>query len=1133
MAEAHSAQLASFNDLSEQAFLDDGCSTQTYPIDLDCIKSYYPTLVSDGVSSSHTSHLSYNLNLSGFDDEDDGKKVRKVSLISNWIGLPFALRKSLQAANFTQPRGIQSHMWSYLLEHLGSALLIGPPKTGKSLAYLIPVIGFLVRSRESENKAPSMWHQSVLIVCSDAFKAEKLSVAISGLIDDLIDPPTTLLVSCLSKLDQSKRIRDALDRDIDIIITTPWIMLQMHNNGYPIFATAEYLIFDDADVCFTVHLESCKEIYLRYTKFWADKLIAEANLADRTVTHDDVICAAKTIIVGEEYTREIHTFHVEFQLPRCLQVFGDLFELALKNGIDVAPLYCNESDKKMKILMREIKRAREDNCRMMVSCVSDDQVEYVSQYLRELNPKIAIKSFTKKTNQAQHSQSIHQHWQAILKHQDGGALIISDECLHLFISIFGQLCNCDTLFHYSLPKEMRTFSIRFNLMNKSIGKSPDLRTVILISQLDNWMVRHWIKLFRRLGAEPPVKLIQDVAARGKVYCTKWSAFGKCPLGPLLCLNDHEIDESQDNSPSLPTVGQVKFEILNVTSPNELVIKLLAHRRSDFTWSKLPDRQEEISKMLDSIVASQPAPVTECVHVGNYFLALMPHGKRRIKIENVINATVFRAFEVDGGKTLERVQKHQLRHLTREAERIPPLAIKCFVTGIAPIFNSANWSAYAHELIRYWLTTKQISHVTAWIHLAVANRLWIYDVLFHTLSSNRLTLYAGKLEDELIDKKFAEICPKIKHPLANDESMREVTILKWNVHTRRKSYSWAFLRSFENVFLMQVRNFDEIYLRIVDWDGQLANLEDMMSKAPFKPLKYALPNLACVYRFKVDGETVFNRVMTLSSLKTDPSTAIQTVDVFFLDYGEFKCVPVDDLSVLRSEHLTYLPFQAIRCSLQAHDQLTQLDPEKLADMITRKVRGEDNMLLNVLCKKLSSQSVEENSPESLTCCKIYSVQIFLNQEQLETPRMNTYHSLESSLIAADKLDEKDVLKIEKPQIDDEFYEEDEVFAKARESFLAFYPEYRMQTLNKFYSKMIPRETLNRIPSTIREENDSHQADDEDEDESEDEELALIEKIHNLELARGPEYTDDDDHLDLDAYETLDGEKDGFIDETSHF
>ena len=1129
MAEANPGH----NVLEELAYRDCGSSNQEYPIDLDCIKSYYPTFVSDDVSSSSSqaSHLSFNLNLSGFSDDDE-KKMRKVSLISNWINLPFSLRRSLQAANFTQPRRLQSFMWSYLLEHMGSALLISPPKTGKSLAYLIPVIGFLVRCRETENRPMNMWHQSVLIVCSDAFKAEKLSVAISGLIDGLADPPKTLLVSCLSKLERSSRVREALDRDIDILITTPWIMLQMHENGHPIFATAEYLIFDDADICFAAHLENCKEIYLRYTKFWADKLIAEASLANRKVTHDDVISAAKTIIVAQEYTKEIHTFHKEFQLPRCLQVFGDLFELALKNGIDVAPLYASNWDEQMNLLFREIKRAREDNCRMMISCVDDHEVDLITENLRKINCKIAIKSVTQRTNQAQHAESIYQHWQAILKHEAGGALIISDECLHLFVSSFGKMCSCDTLFHFSIPQEKRMFSIRFNLMNKSIGKSENLRTVIIMRKQDAWMGRNWIKLFRRLGAPPPPQLTRDVAEAGKVYCPKWSAFGKCPLGPLVCLNDHEIDESEANTPSLPTHGQVKFQILNVISPNELVIKLLAHRDSDFAWKKVPDKQQEINRMLDSIVASQPAPVSKPVQVGDLYLALMPHGKRRIKIENVINATVFRAFELDGGKVLERVIKYQLRHLTPEAANAPPLALKCFVTGIAPIFNSANWSAYAHELIRYWITTKQISHVTAWIHLALANKLWIYDVLFHTLSASSHSLYAGRLEDELIAKKFAEISPKIKHPLANDEMTREFSILDWNVLTRSKSYSWAFLKSFENVFLMQVKSHDEIYVRLIDWERQLEHLEDMMSRSPFKPLKCVVPYLACVCRFEDNGETVYNRVITLSSPSGDSTAATQAVNVFFLDYGEFKCVPLTDLSILPTEHLTFLPFQAIRCSLQLPPQLMQMDPAQLGNLITSKVRGEDDMLKHLLCKKLSSQPVQENSLESLTCRKIYQVQLFLHQEPLETPKMNTYHSLESVLIAPDQLDEKDVLRIEKPPTpDDEFDEEDEIFSSARENFIAFFSGYKMQTCKQYLSKLVPREILNRIPSAIREGNE---VDDEDdaEDEDEDEEIALLEKLNCMRVPVDEE-SDDEDRLHLHDNEPIDGENDGLIDASTSY
>lgn len=1015
-----------------------------YSLDLQCLQTYFPP---EEDSKPSDGYRDYNLHITGFIGLKHANDAQKVKDVASSMSLSPKYKVQLRRLDIDRPYKIQAHLWHYLSRGQQSALIVAAPATGKSHAYLVPIIGTIKLYKEAESKVAAASRPTFLIVSSSAFRAERLARMACQLLGK-DDGDSVLLVSCPSQI-KTKRVEQAFKSCIDLLIATPGVLIQMSDDGFPAFENLNYLIFDDADVCFTLHKDLIMTIYKRHLEYWTTSLRVAASLQKDTVSTSQVFEAAKTILVAEKYTPEIRNFYKCTPSFDVIQVFGDLFELAFKNEVPIQLKYSAGFSDKIEYLRQIMNRPNSKTTkslykpRLIVCCVSDQETELVA---KTLPSEIVVETFTSKNNFSD-AATIVAHWEAMRKSSQR-LLIISDEFLQVCLQ-FCQIRDCELLFHFSLPAKRNTFSSRFNLMSDSMTHS-DRASFILYSEENSQQARAILGLYQRLEQKPPDELRRMLDKR-PVYCNNFAALGKCVLQSKICVNDHVLNETEPNDPILPTSGQIKFEIFELKSANQMIIKLLGHRdvnRADASWTSFEEemkrRDAKINSAFRRIVAQKIPSYKGPVRVGEKYMAILEHGSRRVRIDKVINQTKYRAYELDTGRT-PIVDRHNLRQFS--AFDIPSLALSCYITGIEPIFGSVDWSVYGIELVKYWMSRESVKYATAWVHLATGNQLWIYDVsLFTEIQDDTGSHFVGNIERLLIREKFAVTCPKINHSLANDPFMRDTTIVSWTIERLKSKHQWAFLGECDYVYLLQFKGFNKFFVRISTFNSQLTNLEKLLAESPFVPLRRVLPGLVCVCRTVDDGEILFNRVIVLESFgEGDASDANGRCRVFHLDHGDTRVVQVNQLSMINVKHIELLPYQAIECCM---DPVDNLDAFQVANEVVRLTRDEENYYLESICQRISAEPVEGQNR------KCFKVQLFLFEKESDDGVNLIYHSLALKLGTQIDVDSHILTLVKQP--DDEDVEED-----LREA-------ERIEEFNQLIKLLqtVPSQPINRISSIAR-------------------------------------------------------------------
>lgn len=148
------------------------------------------------------------------------------------------IKKSLMDLGYKKPTDIQFKAIPNILRG-EDVLAIAQTGTGKTAAFAIPILDMLYRNRPNRFERGSI--RALVMV-----PTHELAQQIADVFKTLGKHTKLKILALFGSTDQAPQIA-ALERGVDILITTPGRMFDLRHQGYIDFRYTEFLILDEAD----------------------------------------------------------------------------------------------------------------------------------------------------------------------------------------------------------------------------------------------------------------------------------------------------------------------------------------------------------------------------------------------------------------------------------------------------------------------------------------------------------------------------------------------------------------------------------------------------------------------------------------------------------------------------------------------------------------------------------------------------------------------------------------------------------------------------------------------------------------------------------------------------------------------
>eukprot|EP00005_Dracoamoeba_jomungandri_P000698 CAMPEP_0174256934 /NCGR_PEP_ID=MMETSP0439-20130205/6133_1 /TAXON_ID=0 /ORGANISM="Stereomyxa ramosa, Strain Chinc5" /LENGTH=409 /DNA_ID=CAMNT_0015339791 /DNA_START=306 /DNA_END=1535 /DNA_ORIENTATION=- len=147
--------------------------------------------------------------------------------------------------NITSPTYIQQHAIPPILAHHHHVLLADQTGTGKTLAYVLPIMQSLKREEITKNVFSESQRPRALILCPNRELAKQILSVVK-------EVGHTLKLSSMKIVAVTKKtiIRRDLNKNIDIVVATPGSLLSWFNREFIFFGHLRYVVIDEADSLF-------------------------------------------------------------------------------------------------------------------------------------------------------------------------------------------------------------------------------------------------------------------------------------------------------------------------------------------------------------------------------------------------------------------------------------------------------------------------------------------------------------------------------------------------------------------------------------------------------------------------------------------------------------------------------------------------------------------------------------------------------------------------------------------------------------------------------------------------------------------------------------------------------------------
>ncbi|KAK7873072.1 hypothetical protein R5R35_000356 [Gryllus longicercus] len=805
---------------------------------------------------------------------------------------------------------IQKYAWP-LIQQGHSCVLVGPPMSGKTLGYAVPLLDQVMQKVQA-NEIPKGNGPVMLVLCSG-----------SKCCNEIFEICYQFVRKCVKEIKMlvaygggAEKIEFSLINGCHILITTPRCFKRLLQLGSVVvnFARLRYLVLDQADVL-TLR-------FLPEVDFISKRVERDMKPQERKLLQ--VVAVAEKWCPGLEF--------IVKGLPSPVVCIGAFLEAIVYAHLKPQVHFVTQCNR-ISIVQEVIKGAAKDH-RTLIVCKEVEEVVALYEALRTtVDPKHLI--------MAHHNldsidiNELYVKWSCMMQ-----PVLVCSDVIVQEMSIQGAT----QLIHFSLTSvSKREFAYRCSTMidrlpsmfecEEDKGSKIQSQMHIFIADNDSEPLPTLVRFLKRVGVtvDPDLQKRANIAEVQKdlkkdwvPLCTNTKAFGDC-WNKSNCPFRHVIS-SADKPRNIPTSGNVKVTVLHVHDACNYSARVYEHTNANGQMEVVPNLVTSITRKMHSyfkddahrILKEKPKAYDLCAAERVRGVYHRVEVLAIFKTDRHDNPTEILVRYIDDG-CRELIKAERLFELPPELIEIPPQCVDIFVCRLAPCDLDWSWGPVTIDKVAEILreTVQKDRFLIGKIKLSLRHTLWLdplecYEHLV-TLKTNTIIF---SLRRKLLEAQLAVESPQHLELLSQACVRAGIEVPQYapsntSLHTEKSEkfdVCWAHLPADE---------FTLVYFVVGDHPGRFyvrqEKFEDLVHKMDKKLTKLAKERDSnsrtlfagdyCIGRFPEDKRWYRAHVENSQN---------DTLDLFFVDHGDRATVSRSEAVPLPKDLITQLPFQAIEC-----------------------------------------------------------------------------------------------------------------------------------------------------------------------------------------------------------------------------
>ncbi|XP_054290854.1 putative ATP-dependent RNA helicase TDRD12 isoform X1 [Macrosteles quadrilineatus] len=847
-----------------------------------------------------------------------------------------------------------------MISHLG---------TGKTVGYIVPLASHLSTS-EYYDKLPKGFGPKILVVTPSWDSGEHVAYLFQKLCRG-----STSILHCYGG-GAELELRDKLLTGCDILVTTPRCLLRLLEYGFTNLDLLCHLVLDDAD------------ILLDKFKNEISKLLVAVDALEEARDQRQILVSLQIVVAARTWTRPV------MELVTCILndpviCIASQLEACVYAGIKPTAIFV-QADKKVEKLVDILKEV-EGKERTVVMCRTKDDVKYLYGVLIDLGVRnviaahedlsgVSISEIPAFWNQNQNS------CEEIWKEEASMPIMVrSDEVLEET-----PLTNASVLIHYNMPNSKTTFSHRLacmmqrynNLLKKESKPKPQV--FILLDEKNDLETPGVMEFMKRLGTVLPesvqctieeIEKTRQQKRMSEPLCETLKQFGEC-WDIKQCKARHTVYKELDNPDDVPRKGWVKMIVHHVHNASHFSVRLLEHAEEKDNWQRLPSNLLTLPFRLSNYFVVDknkrmhgPPKVGDVVAVetsiDEYKRAVVLRITDYNKYKEVTNVDIQL---IDNGRFDNR-KVTDLFRLPDDMAKLPPSVVDMYLCAVKPKDLDTSWPTapgrWVDEQLRQTRRQSPNGYLVGKIKFALRGSLWLDPVDYQEfLPELDTTVHLLNLRRDLLKANMAtdnsNHLPALRRLCENAgiELPQEDPVVMKKVKQPHPQWAWLPVDEMEDVHIVVVENPEAIFVRQNKFND---NVDRLMKEVQ----EYAIaekqpPNFdkmldvgdCCLGKLSETEE--WNRALVRSKPTED------TVELFFVDFGDTKAVPWNHVLPIPNKFITKLPFQVVECCLAGVKYFQDSDSkdweDDVIDLIYDLSRDENEGAISLALKVCSVEGM---------------------------------------------------------------------------------------------------------------------------------------------------------------------------------
>jgi superfamily II DNA/RNA helicase len=465
-------------------------------------------------------------------------------------GFPGSVCKVLSRLGFQTPTLAQGASWPLVGKDKSLTIIVSPPNSGKTLAYLLP----LVTKREVSHPRSDVPHPRLIVVVRSSWGAQAVHTRAVELMS--AQSAHRRFRSCAAYQAQEKAIVQVLG-GVEVLVCTPDCLLQLIDKTVVQLDSLAYLVLDDFE---KLQKNFSTEISKILALCSSSTCSGPVGVVVTTSQWSETVEAVPSLISDHTHLCSSPT-HLVIACP---------IEATVRAKVKMSVIPCLEV-KPESVLPKQLSLMGPGSC--TVVCVAT--TETADRVLRNLHRQCLSVAVVKEEEK--------RNVKELFKKQP--VVVVTDGAVPLLIQT-GPLVS--TVIHYELPTNRTAFTNRLTLLYPAIHRGVACGHSIMLTERWNRQAGLLREMMERMGqscAEPLLrmaeKLLQEKEEKRKDFdlCYDLKAWGVCSDPICSYRHIHTISPSSFPSPQpldLPKDGSIKVMVKYVSTATRWWVSLLGH-----------------------------------------------------------------------------------------------------------------------------------------------------------------------------------------------------------------------------------------------------------------------------------------------------------------------------------------------------------------------------------------------------------------------------------------------------------------------------------------------------------------------------------------------------------------------------